>query len=285
MNVPGDYGYFKRMSLRDYWKRDYQQVVRWSLARAIRNTLEEHGSERDAAERSTRAILSAAYSFATGCKSSAEDPKLKSKLKEVASALTLVAKMDAHVDRLIRMQLFSDDGFTLQPLTFSAIDERPPLIELIATANIPAYTRMIDGAQRVHKRVNELANAYRRKPGKKGDTARYEFFSEIIWQWKAAAPDWPIDWEADTAVEDAKAPRGTPRPARATAPLFKIAQLLIAEISAQTGETPSSAVSSKVFTKALRDLKNAEPGPLSPIGVDPRKQNKKSKKPTKKRRK
>lgn len=284
-HVPGDSGYFRRTTLREHWTRDYREHVEWSRVDAIRAVLEQHGAERDAAERSTRGILSAAYSFATRREATVEDKKLKSKLKKVAAALTLVAKMDTNVDRLIRMQLFSDDGFDMRPLTFTEIDERPPLTERIATANIPAYTRMIDGAQRVHERVNELANAYRRKPGVKGDAARYEFYHEIIWQWKAATEDWPIDWEADTAVEDADAPSDAPRPPRASAPLFEIAQSLVEEISARAGTPPPSAVSSKVFSKALRDLKKSELGPLGPVVPTSRKAKKKSKKAVKAKRK
>lgn len=284
-HVPGNHGYFRRTTLHEHWIRDYREHVEWSRVEAIRAVLEQHSAERDAAERSTRGILSAAYSFVTRRDATVEDKKLKSKLKEVAAALTLVAKMDTNVDRLIRMQLFSDDGFDMRPLTFTEIDERPPLIDRIATANIPAYTRMIDGAQRVHERVGELAKAYRRKPGVKGDAARYEFFQEIIWQWKAATGDWPIDWEADTAVEDAYARSDTPRPPRASAPLFEIAQSLIEEISVRVGTTPTSAVSSKVFSKALRDFKKSELGPLGPVAPTPRKTKKKSKKGVKAKRK
>lgn len=251
--------------------------MRWSLVRAIRAELESHGAERDSAERQIRGIMSASLGFMAGHAPPPEDPKLKSKLKKVADALDLIASIDANADRLIRQLLLGDDARDLRPMTLDFIAERPPLNELVATANIPAYQNMIDGAQRVHLRVRELADAYRAKPGPKRDEARSAFYRELIYCWKVATDDWPLDWEAETETVG-KTRQRSPRPSRATAPIFRVARLLVDEISRQTGQTPPSKMSSKAFCVALREMKQSELGPFGPVVPTPRRRGRKPKK-------
>ncbi len=269
--------YFNRKTLHELWAVNWRAEVRWSLVRVIRAKLEAYGADRDSAERQVRGIMSATLGFMAGYTPASEDSKLKAKLKKVADALDLIANLDANADRLIRRQLLGDDAADLRPLTLDFIEERPPLNELVATANIPAYQNMIEGAQRVHARVRELANAYRGKPGRKRDEARSAFYRDLIYCWKVATHQWPVDWEADTFADDADA-RTDIRPARATAPIFRIARLLVAEIAARTGKAAPSEMSSKAFSMALREMKESEFGPFGPAVPTPRKRGRKPKK-------